>query len=169
LIIGEDPMAWTGSGGWFRNIEFLAVMDWTNTETTQYADVVLPGSTFLETPGARCNFEGKVMEYSPVIAPPGGVSAREILRRLAEDFGVETAPETTAEIEAIVRAQLGDKCRYYWNTSGPRQPDKTDFCLMAAKTPVRSGSMAPPLTHGEKYKKQIRDVGADRFRVKNKA
>ncbi|HDS30883.1 MAG TPA: hypothetical protein ENN67_07575, partial [Firmicutes bacterium] len=37
LIIGEDPMAWTSTGSWFQNIEFLAAMDWTGTETTQFA------------------------------------------------------------------------------------------------------------------------------------
>ena len=166
LIIGEDPMAWTKSGSWLGNIEFLAALDWTDTETTQYADVVLPGSTFLETEGTRCNFEGKVIRYAPAVAPPAGVSAREILGQLAADFGVETAPDTTAEIEAIMLSQLGDKCDYYWNTSGSRRSDTTSFRLVAVQTPVRSGSIAPPFTHGEKYKKQIKDVGADRFRVK---
>ncbi len=38
--------------------------------------------------------------------------------------------------------------------------------LVVADTGVRVGLIQPPLTHGEKYKKEIRDVGTDRFRVR---
>ncbi|MCP4708807.1 MAG: molybdopterin-dependent oxidoreductase, partial [Planctomycetes bacterium] len=162
IIIGEDPMAWTKSGSWFSNIEFLAVMDWTETETTQYADVVLPGSTFLETAGTRCNFEGKVVSYRQAVAPRAGVSSRDILRQLSQGFGVKTTPNTTKEIQAIVQTQQGDLSRYYWNTSSANRPGKINH-LIAVKTPVQSGSIAPPFTHSEKYKKQIKDVGHQIF------
>ena len=73
LIIGEDPMAWGRTGAWFGNVEFMAAMDWTDTETTRFANVVLPGSTFLETNGTRCNFEGRVARFIRAVEPPAGV------------------------------------------------------------------------------------------------
>jgi predicted molibdopterin-dependent oxidoreductase YjgC len=96
LIIGEDPLAWPGTGSWFHNIEFLAAMDWTPTETTQFADVVLPGSTYLETEGTRCNFEGRLIRFEQALEPPAGFSGREILQKLAAKLGVETSDDLTS-------------------------------------------------------------------------
>jgi len=166
LVIGEDPMAWEQSGRWFGNIEFLAAMDWTSTETTQYADVVLPGSTYLETSGTRCNFEGKVVEFHRAIEPPAGVSGSEVLRTLAAEFGIETTPETSREIQDIIQDKLGAMSRFYWNTSQERTLEKGQMCLVAADTSIGMGSIQPPLTHSQKYKKDIRNVGTDRFRVR---
>ncbi|KPK78124.1 MAG: hypothetical protein AMJ79_00680, partial [Phycisphaerae bacterium SM23_30] len=166
LIIGEDPLAWGQSGVWFENLEFLATMDWTDTETTQYADVVLPGSTYLEAGGTRCNFEGQVIEFSRTVEPPAGVSGREILQVLAAEFGIETGSEPFREIEGIMRDKLGPRRCFYWNTGQERVLDEGKLRLVAAETGFRTGSIPPPLTHGEKYKKQIRDVGTDRFRVR---
>jgi len=166
LVIGEDPMAWGQTGRWFQNIEFLAAMDWTSTETTQYADVVLPGSTYLETIGTRCNFEGKVVEFYQVVEPPAGVSGREVLRTLAAEFGIETAQDTSREIWGIIQDKLGAMSHFYWNTGQRRDLDEGKMHLVVADTGVRTGLIQPPLTHGEKYKKEIRDVGTDRFRVR---
>ncbi|MCK4236926.1 MAG: NADPH-dependent glutamate synthase, partial [Candidatus Krumholzibacteria bacterium] len=165
LVIGEDPMAWGPTGSWFRNVEFLAAMDWTNTETTQYADVVLPGSTFLETGGTRCNFEGKLIEFSRAVEPPAGVSGREVLEGLAAAFGIETEEDTSAEIRRIVQEKLGELSQFYWNT-GQKRVFEVKMRLVATDDGVRTGSIQPPLTHGERYKKEIREVGTDRFKVR---
>jgi len=166
LVIGEDPMAWGQTGRWFQNIEFLAAMDWTSTETIQYADVVLPGSTYLETSGTRCNFEGEVVEFCRAVEPPAGISGREVLRILAVEFGIETAQDTSSEIRGIIQDKLGAMSRFYWNTGQKRDFDEGKMRLVVADTGVRVGLIQPPLTHGEKYKKEIRDVGTDRFRVR---
>jgi formate dehydrogenase major subunit len=166
LVIGEDPMAWEQTGHWFQNIEFLAAMDWTSTETIQYADVVLPGSTYLETNGTRCNFEGKVVEFCKAVEPPAGVSGKEVLRALATEFGIKTAKDTSREIRGIIQDKLGAMSRFYWNNGHGRDLDEGKMHLVVADTSVRTGLIQPPLTHGEKYKKEIRDVGTDRFRVR---
>ena len=166
LVIGEDPMAWGQTGRWFQNIEFLAAIDWTSTETIQYADVVLPGSTYLETSGTRCNFEGKVVEFYRAVEPPAGISGREVLRTLAVEFGIETAQDTSSEIRGIIQDKLGAMSRFYWNTGQKRDLDEGKMRLVVADTGVRVGLIQPPLTHGEKYKKEIRDVGTNRFRVR---
>jgi formate dehydrogenase major subunit len=165
LVIGEDPMAWPQSGSWFRSIDFLAAMDWATTETTQYADVVLPGSTYLETSGTRCNFEGNVIEFAQAVEPPAGLCGKQILRTLAAEFGIKTAADISKEIQSIIKDELSDLTCFYWNTGQPRTYDKSKMRLVPVDTDSRAGSIQPPLTQPEKYKKSIRDVGTDRFRV----
>ncbi len=165
LIIGEDPMAWGTTGEWFRNVEFLAAMDWASTETTQYADVVLPGSTFLETAGTRCNFEGSLVEYARAMEPGAGVSGREVLAGLAAELGIAIPEDTTASIEALVREKLGDLARFYWNT-GQERVFPAKVRLVPTGAVVETGVIMPPLTHGGKYKREIREVGTGRFRVR---
>lgn len=165
IIIGEDPMAWGATGTWFQNIEFLAAMDWTHSETTQFADVVLPGSTYLESEGTRCNFEGNVIEFTRAVEPPSGLTGREVLLGLAAAFGVNISEDTTSEIRGLIENNLGDSVDYYWNT-GQDRSDNMEKRLVPASAEVRAGSIVPPLTHGEQYKREIREVGTERFRVR---
>jgi formate dehydrogenase major subunit len=166
LIIGEDPMAWGRTGAWFQNIEFLAAMDWTPTETTQYADVVLPGSTYLETAGTRCNFEGRLIRFAEAVEPPAGISGKDVLQGLAGEFGIRTGEDLTAEVLGLVRDNLGPLAGYYCNTGEERTGD-AGMHLTDVATRARTASIQPPLTHAEKYKKEIREVGTERFRVRS--
>ena len=166
LVIGEDPMAWGRTGAWFENIEFLAAMDWTNTETTQYADVVLPGSTYLETEGTRCNFEGRLAKFAEAVEPPAGLSGRGVLEGLATEFGIPAGDDLTADLARIVADKLGSLKTFYWNTGQDRE---YEGAARLVPTGPGTGRVAiqPPLTHGEKYKKEIREVGTERFRVRS--
>jgi formate dehydrogenase major subunit len=166
LIVGEDPMAWGRTGKWFQNIEFLAAMDWTNTETTQYADVVLPGSTYLETDGTGCNFEGRLVRFSQAVRPPAGLPGREVLRTLAVEFDIQVGADTTGELEDLVVKGLGNLRCFYWNT-GQKRTAETEMRLVATDARVKTVTIQPPMTHGEKYKKEIREVGTERFRVRS--
>ncbi len=165
LVIGEDPLAWPNTGHWFHNIEFMAAMDWTNTETTQFANVVLPGSTYLETKGTRCNFEGRLIDFTNAVEPPAGVSGVEVLQELAGEFGIKTSENVTAEIREIINDKLGDAACFYWNTGQERVFDR-EMRLVAVAADIQAGHIQPPLTHGEMYKREIREVGTDRFRVR---
>jgi formate dehydrogenase major subunit len=120
LVIGEDPMAWGATGSWLQNIEFLAAIDWADTETTRFADVVLPGSTFLETEGTRCSFEGKVVEYSRAVEPPAGASGREVLEGLASEFGLKDVADTAAQLRSVVEKNAKELLPWYWNTGQER-------------------------------------------------
>jgi anaerobic selenocysteine-containing dehydrogenase len=158
-------MAWGQAGSWFQNAEFLAAMDWTSTETTRSADVVLPGSTYLETAGSRCNFEGTLVRYSRAVEPPSGASGDEVLRGLAGEFGVAAAQDTAAEVAGVMREKLGRFAGFYWNSGEERvAPGKPR--LVATGAVAHTGSIQPPLTHGEKYKREIREIGTGRFRVR---
>jgi len=163
LVIGEDPLAWRQTGSWFRNIEFLAAMDWTETETTQFADVVLPGSTYLETAGTRCNFEGRLVEFAGAVEPPAGVPGGEVLRGLFSELGIDA--KDVSKIGEIVKTGLGGLASYYWNR-GEERPACGETKLVAVEPDVRAGAIPPPLTHGERYKREIREVGTERFRVR---
>ena len=52
-------------------LEFLVVQDIFENETTRYADVVLPASSFLEKSGTFTNAERRVQLVAPAVAPPG--------------------------------------------------------------------------------------------------
>jgi formate dehydrogenase major subunit len=157
LVLGEDPMAWDKTASWFQNVEFVAAMDWTPTETTRYADVVLPGSTYLEQAGTRCNFEGALVRFSEAVAPPSGRGGTEVLRGLAEEFGIKVPGDITVHVEGIVAKGLekgkGHDRRYVGG-------------LVAAGAEARPARVQPPLTVCERYKREIREVGTERFRVR---
>jgi len=165
LVIGEDPLAWDPTGSGFRNVEFLAAMDWTGTETTRGADVVLPGSTFLETAGTRCSFEGGLVSYARAVEPPAGLAGDGVLRLLARELGLEAPEDTAAEVDSVVRGKLGDLVRFYWNT-GETRDAFGKMRLVPTGADVRTGSIPPPLTHIGKYKREIREVGTGRYRVR---
>jgi predicted molibdopterin-dependent oxidoreductase YjgC len=166
LVIGEDPMDWGKSGAWFQNVEFLAVMDWTPTETTAYADVVLPGSTYLESGGTRCSFEGKLVRFTQAVQPPAGNTGIEVLTGLADDFGIGLSDDLTGEIAGLVEKNLPETAPFYWNTGEERKSGPAPS-LIPVEARVETVSIQSPLTHGEKYKKEIREVGTERFRVRS--
>ncbi|MCL1926477.1 MAG: FAD-dependent oxidoreductase [Syntrophorhabdaceae bacterium] len=182
LVIGEDPLAWESSGSWFGNVEFLAAMDWADTETTRNADVVLPGATYLETAGTRCNFEGALIRYSQVAEPPAGVTGDAVLKELARSFGLAVPDDTVAELDAVVRKKLGGLARFYWNTGEARyarmklRPDFTvgggvrtswisPSLTQTEKCERGTGLIPLPLTQAEKYKREIRETGTGRYRA----
>ena len=166
LIIGENPLEHDRPGSWFQNIEFLVAMDWTETETTRFADITLPGSTYLETEGTRCNFEGKVLEYSAPVKAPSGVPGDEVLRSLAAGFGLHVAAELTENLHEETIAQLGDRVAFYWNT-GQERVRPTAARLVPVILDARAASIRPALTHTQQYRKEIREVGTERFRVRH--
>ena len=168
LIIGEDPMQDDKLGSYFGNAEFLAVLDWTPTETTQFADVVLPGSTFLESDGTRVNFEGRLMRYTQAVRPPFGAPTWAVLAGLAKAFGIEglgsTFAEISSDLDRRVRAGLGDRVGDYWN-AGEARGGSGAARLSIADVRTKPSPIAPALTVAERYKRQVRDVGLDRYRV----
>jgi len=164
LVIGENPLDFDRTGSWFANVEFFAAMDWSETETTRFADVTLPGATFLETPGTRCNFEGVVTEFSDAVAPPSGLTGTEVLGALGRAFGLEVPDDLTAHIGSVVESKLGGLLPFYWNT-GQARTRTGHGALIPVEMDTKTAAIQPPLTHSQKYRKEIREVGTERFRV----
>jgi formate dehydrogenase major subunit len=166
LVIGENPLEYDRTGSWFRNVEFFGAMDWTETETTRFADVTLPGATFLETPGTRCNFEGIVTSFAAAVRPPSGLTGTEVLATLAQAAGLDVADDLTAQISALVTDKLGLRLPFYWNTGQERQHNGHQQ-LVPIEVDVKAASIQPAMTHSQKYRREIREVGTERFRVQH--
>ena len=170
IIIGEDPMRDDKCASYFGNAEFLAAADWCHTETTQFADIILPGSTFLEGEGTRINFEGRLTRYARAVEPASGVPGWKLLARLAEAFGVkgigESFAEVSAEADRAARAGLGERVKLYWNT-GEERDLNLPARLRVADARTKPSRIPAPMTVAEQYKRQLRDLGAERLRPRN--
>ena len=130
------------------------------------ANVVLPGSTYLETEGTRCNFEGRLIEFSRTVEPPASVSGREVLIETAKEFGVDLTEDISREIQNIVTQNLAEVLiPYCWNTGQSRTSlPKEEF--IKAHIATRPGSIPPPLTQYEEYRREIISVGTKHYKVR---
>jgi formate dehydrogenase major subunit len=124
LILGEDPLRNNKVHAYLENVKFLAVMTDTMSETANAADIVLPGTNYLEEPGTRVNFEGRIMQFKPALVPPAGRSGWSVLSGLAGAFrlmGVNHSVENSfKQLTEAVRAGYGEHTPFYWNTGQPR-------------------------------------------------
>ena len=161
FVIGENPLEYNRPGSWFQNVEFMASMDWTSTETTMFSDITLPGTTYLETDGTMCNFQGDLIRLTKAVEPPSGRSGAQVLKELAEVFGLEV---DTGELDSLVRENLGDMVRFYWNTGEARNWDGGG-ALVPVSPDTGITSIQPPMTHSQEYRRDIREVGTERYRV----
>ncbi|WP_267642248.1 formate dehydrogenase subunit alpha [Haloarchaeobius amylolyticus] len=83
---------------------FLVVHDIFPSETTEYADVVLPGSAWAEKEGTVTNTDRQVMRMRPNTTPPGDARTdlaiiRELGRRITDDaFEYDSPAQVFAEL-----------------------------------------------------------------------
>ena len=89
-----------------ESLEFLVCQDIFETETTKFADVILPASAFLEKEGTFINAERRMQIVEPAITPPGGAKTDfEILTTvsaaLGHPMGYETPWDVLDEIAAL--------------------------------------------------------------------
>ena len=75
IVLGENPAATEPDGNsvadHFEELEFLVCIDLFETETTQYADVILPGSAWAEKGGTVTNTDRQVLRMRRMTDPPG--------------------------------------------------------------------------------------------------
>jgi formate dehydrogenase major subunit len=165
IVLGEDPLAHPATAEGFEALELLVAMDWTPTETTRFAHVVLPGSTWLEGRGSRCSFEGRVLDFSAVSAPPARRQGWEVLRGLAEALGVGElpAPGDEASLVAGIAEGLGALAPWYWN-HGEDRPPLPQLRAVPVDLRSRGARIPPPLTHSARTKRAMRERGLERLR-----
>jgi len=91
-IMGENPMVTDPNLNHtreaFEKLDFLVVQDIFHTETTPYADVILPAASFAEKNGTFVNSDRRVLRVRKVIESPG--LARQdwqIILDIAEKMG----------------------------------------------------------------------------------
>ena len=106
-IMGENPLRSLPQPERIRNAlnkpELLVVQDILATETTQLADVVLPGAAFSEKGGAFTNMEGRIQSFEPVVSPPGEAKPDwEILDMLFDTMRYAKRYASLSEIRAEI-------------------------------------------------------------------
>jgi formate dehydrogenase major subunit len=95
-----------------ESLEFLVCQDIFLTETTKYADVVLPASAFLEKSGTFTNAERRFQLVSPAIDPPGNARTdldiiMAVSRALGHEMGWESSADVMDEIAALTPEYAG--------------------------------------------------------------
>ena len=95
-----------------ESLELVVCQDIFENETTKYADVILPASSFLEKSGTFTNAERRFQVVEAAIDPPGGAKTDfEILttvsRMLGHEMGFQTPWDTLEEIARLTPAYAG--------------------------------------------------------------
>jgi formate dehydrogenase major subunit len=95
-----------------ESLEFLVCQDIFETETTKYADVILPASSFLEKTGTFTNAERRFQLVQPAIEPPGAAKTdfeiiTTVSQALGHDMGYETPSDVMDEIAALTPEYAG--------------------------------------------------------------
>ncbi len=114
-IMGENPVLTDPDQAHVRDaleaLDFLVVQDIFPTETTEYADVVLPAASFLEKEGTVTNTDRRVQLVRPVVPAPGdALPDWEIIVRLSEALGFEMdydSPDDVMDEMSAVTPQYG--------------------------------------------------------------
>jgi formate dehydrogenase major subunit len=89
-----------------ESLELLVCQDIFETETTKYADVVLPASAFLEKTGTFTNAERRIQLVQAAIEPPGEARTdfeiiTAISRAMGHDMGLASPEEAMREIAQL--------------------------------------------------------------------
>lgn len=118
-------------------LDFLVVQELFMTETSKYADVILPGASFLEKEGTFTNGERRIQRVQKVVEPigdskPDGQILSEIMNRFGYPQRPYTAKGMLEEISQIVPFFAGVR----WDELGeqgkqwPVTPDGKDTKIL---------------------------------------
>ncbi len=131
-----------------ESLEFLVCQDIFMTETTKYADVILPASAFLEKHGTFTNAERRLQIVEPAIDPPGDARTDfDILTSLSAALGHEmnlaTPEEAMEEIAALTPVFAGITYERLGRDGlcWPVEPDGTDSHILYAETFVNDNGL----------------------------
>jgi formate dehydrogenase major subunit len=110
-VVGENPALSEPdiqhAGEALEDLEFLVVQDIFETETVEYADVVLPAATSPEKHGTFTNTERRVQRVRPTADPPGKARqdweiTQALANRLGYDWEYDHPREVMDEINDLV-------------------------------------------------------------------
>jgi formate dehydrogenase major subunit len=152
-ILGENPFLSDPNANKVRkalaNLEFLVVQDIFLTETAEFADVVLPASSYLEKLGTYTNTDRRVQLGRPALRMPGEARLDwEILCEVATRMGYPMRYEGPARIFEEFAALTGSYRTFRYENLGPTgrlwpnpDPEHDDgpIVLFADGFPTRTG------------------------------
>lgn len=102
FILGEDPAQTDPHLNHIKEalelVEFLVVQDIFHTETTKFADVILPGASFAEKEGTFTNGERRVQRVRKAIEPLAGKAEWQVISELATKMGYPQSYGNPSEI-----------------------------------------------------------------------
>ena len=121
------------------------------TEVAAAADVVLPGSAWVEKDGTYTNDQGRVQPAAKVFPAPGdAMDDRDIFVRVAQSLGQPMPWKSAAEVRAALAAHLKDNpgyaalgsisfsrpvtARHWLQASNPSERWKWDFMFQEVNT-----------------------------------
>ncbi|MGD8709643.1 MAG: formate dehydrogenase subunit alpha [Ectothiorhodospiraceae bacterium] len=134
------------------SLDFLAVQDIFLTETAEFADVILPASSFMEKTGTYSNTDRRVQIGRPVRALPGEARQDwEILCEIATRMGYPMRYESVSDVfDELVEAtplyknldyeRLGDTGRWY---PCPSPDSEGERVLFGDSFPLGRGRFVP--------------------------
>ncbi|MCB8837295.1 formate dehydrogenase subunit alpha [Aurantimonas sp. VKM B-3413] len=102
-ILQSDPDTKHVSAG-LEALELLIVHDLFLNETANYANVFLPGSSFLEKDGTFTNAERRINRVRKVMSPKNGYADWEVTQMLARAIGMDMNYAHPSEIMAEIAA-----------------------------------------------------------------
>ncbi|HVP03035.1 MAG TPA: formate dehydrogenase subunit alpha [Solirubrobacteraceae bacterium] len=125
-----------------ESLELLVCLDIFETETTRYADVILPASSFLEKQGTFTNAERRIQLVEPAIDPPGEARTdfailTGLSRALGHDMGLDSPESAMREIAALTPEFAG----VTYARLGRR----------GLQWPVAPGGVDAPILYGERF------------------
>ncbi len=127
-----------------ESTDFVVVQELFMTETAKYADVVLPGASFLEKSGTFTNGERRVQRVNQVLKPIGNAKADgqiiiDMMQRLGYDQPDYTPDGMLEEISQIVPFFAGIK----WDNLGKQ----------GKQWPVREDGQDTEILHADSFKR----------------
>jgi formate dehydrogenase alpha subunit len=158
-IMGENPMVTDPNLNHteeaIKKLEFLVVQDIFHTETTPYADVILPASAFAEKDGTFVNSDRRVLRVRKAVEMPGEARQDwriicEIAERMGKPLG-HYADESeiwdeiakTAPIFAGISYRRLEENTIQWPCPDPEHPGTATLFLERFNTASGLGKLHP--------------------------
>ena len=106
IVSGDEAAANPAVRGLAEQAERVLVISMFHGLAAGWADLVLPGTSYLERDGTYVNLEGRVQRLRRAVIPPAPDELAWI-SRLAERFGVEVSPYPSAVFEEVSAIAFG--------------------------------------------------------------
>jgi formate dehydrogenase major subunit len=122
-MMGENPFLSDPNINLVRKalaaLDFLVVQDIFLTETAEFADVVLPATSYLEKDGTYTNTDRRVQLGRTVLDPPGQARADwEITQDIAQRLGLDWAYTSPREVFDEMVALMPSYANLSWDNLG---------------------------------------------------